>query len=292
MHSACRYLLALLLLHLLSSWGFYAHRLINESAIYCLPSEVAQFYKFHALAIREKAVDADKRVYVDSAEGPRHFLDVDSYDEPLDSLPIHWSQAIEKYPERLMRARGVVPWQIYLTYQRLVEAFKSQNSEAIIRYSADLGHYLADAHVPLHTTKNYNGQFTQQIGIHALWESRLPEMFASGYTLLVGQAYYIDDPLALAWEVVHESHNLVDSVLVIEKKLASTFPKTLQKSYITRNNILQFTYSDAYATAYHKALNGMVERRMRLAILRLSCLWYAAWAEAGQPDLSKIITTS
>ena len=35
---------------------------------------------------------------------------------------------------------------------------------------ADLGHYLADAHVPLHTG-NYSSQRTNQTGIHALWET-------------------------------------------------------------------------------------------------------------------------
>jgi hypothetical protein len=38
-----------------------------------------------------------------------------------------------------------------------------------------LGHYIGDAHVPLHTTSNYNGQKTNQHGIHGLWESRIPE---------------------------------------------------------------------------------------------------------------------
>ena len=41
----------------------------------------------------------------------------------------------------------------------------------VLRTAADLGHYLADAHVPLHTTGNYNGQRTNQTGIHALWET-------------------------------------------------------------------------------------------------------------------------
>lgn len=292
MHSACRNILALLLLFSLSSWGFYAHRLINENAIYCLPTELARFYKKHAEAIREKAIDADKRAYIDSAEGPKHFIDLDRYAEPLDSIPIHWSQAIDKYPERMMRARGIVPWQVFLTYQRLVQAFISKNSAAIIRHSADLGHYLADAHVPLHSTKNYNGQLTQQIGIHGLWESRLPEMYATQYNLLVGKAFYVEDPLALAWQAVQESHSLVDSVLSIDKKVANSLAKASHKSYLSRNNKLELTYSDAYAKAYHQALNGMVERRMRQSILRLSCLWYSAWLEAGQPDLTEESTAA
>ncbi len=48
-------------------------------------------------------------------------------------------------------------------------------------------------------------------------------------------------------------------------------------------------YSVAYATAYHKMLKGMVERRMRSAILAVGSYWYSAWVDAGQPDLNKLI---
>src|SRR5690606_37925329 len=111
-----------------------------------------------------------------SLESPRHFIDIEDYEEGHnDSIPIHWSEGKEKVQERRLRASGIVPWQVYFTYQKLVRAFREQDNDAIIRHSADLGHYVSDAHVPLHTTRNYNGQFTGQIGIHAFWESRLPE---------------------------------------------------------------------------------------------------------------------
>ena len=31
-----------------------------------------------------------------------------------------------------------------------------------MKYSAEIGHYIADAHVPLHANSNHNGQFTNQ----------------------------------------------------------------------------------------------------------------------------------
>ena len=64
-------------------------------------------------------------------------------------------------------------------------AFIEKDSDKILKYSADLGHYIADAYVPLHTTENYNGQLTGQKGIHAFWESRLPELFSEDYNYLV-----------------------------------------------------------------------------------------------------------
>jgi len=287
MKRKARGLLAFLIVQFCCSWGFYAHKLINRTAVFTLPSDLAGFYKKHIGPITEKAVDADKRRYSDPAEAPRHFIDVDEYEEPtIDSIPIHWRMAVEKYEERRLQAQGIVPWQIYRTYQHLVKAFSEKDANRIIRHSADLGHYLADAHVPLHTTKNYNGQLTGQIGIHAFWESRLPEMFAPEYDLLVGRAEYINDPLELAWTIVKESNALVDSVLLIEKKLSETFPQDRQKSYVERKNVLVLTYSDAYATAYHESLRGMVEERMRASIWRVGSYWFSAWVDAGQPKLS------
>lgn len=278
-------LVLLLLSPIIMSWGFFAHKLINQHAIYTLPAELAGFFKIHHDAIRDKAIDADKRCYVDSLESPRHYIDIDKYLEPgPDSIPIHWSKANEKFGERLLIARGIVPWQIYFSYQRLTQAFVARDVDLIIKHAADLGHYLADAHVPLHTTQNYNGQFSNQIGIHALWESRIPEMFADSYNLSVGRASYIEDPLALAWTIVRESNQLVASVLAIEKKLSLEFPKHLARTYLLRNNSLSLTYSDAYVAAYHKRMRGMVEQRLQQSILRLGSYWFSAWVDAGQPS--------
>lgn len=113
-----------------------------------------------------------------------------------------------------------------------MEAFKSKDNKRIIQLSADLGHYVADAHVPLHTTSNYNGQYTNQIGIHALWETRIPEMYMTDYDLFIGSAQYISDPVNFAWKIVRESNALVDSVLLIEKALNKSFRDSEIKSYI------------------------------------------------------------
>jgi len=87
---------------------------------------------------------------------------------------------------------GILPYFLPRYYSKLVTAFKNKNAKRILQLSADLGHYIGDAHVPLHTTENYNGQLTDQVGIHAFWESRLPELFADEqYDFFVGKAEYI-----------------------------------------------------------------------------------------------------
>ncbi|SKB60969.1 hypothetical protein SAMN05660841_01477 [Sphingobacterium nematocida] len=275
------------LLMITCSWGFYAHKKINETAVFLLPPEIAPFFKKNIKLITEKAVDADKRCYIDTIESPRHYIDIDRY-ENIDSVPIHWSKAVEKYSERKLLAQGIVPWQIWKTYQNLVRSFKDRNEAKIIQYSADIGHYIADAHVPLHTSSNYNGQYTDQIGIHAFWETRLPEMFSHEYNYFIKRAVYINDPLEESWKIVRESNAMVDSVLQIEKLLSKEFKPSERKAYIERNNQLIYTYSDRYATKYHQALNGMVERRLRSSIFYVASIWYSAWIDAGQPNLSKL----
>jgi len=278
--------LSLCLVILFSSWGFYAHRMINEAAVFTLSVPLANFYKKHITYIREHAVDADKRRYINPEEAERHFIDMDAYgDHPFDSIPKHWQDAVNKIPEDTLRKNGTLPWQIHFSYLQLVNAFKERNTQRILRISTDIGHYIADAHSPLHTTKNYNGQLTDQEGIHAFWESRLPEIYASGYNFFVGKAQYIDDPLLKAWEIIEHSFSLTDSVLLVEKQLNQEFPGDRKYIFENRNNLLVKSYSRAYSKAYHEALNGMIEKQMRAAIITLSSFWYTAWVDAGQPAL-------
>ncbi|MGK6351080.1 zinc dependent phospholipase C family protein [Parapedobacter sp. DT-150] len=274
---------------LLSSWGFHAHKLINRMAVFTLPADIAGFYKDRVDYMTEHAIDADKRCYVDTNESFRHFIDADEYGEqPFDTIPIHWTAAVDKFSERRLLASGILPWQINRSYRNLVDALSKHDIRRVLRHSSDIGHYLADAHVPLHTTSNYNGQKTNQVGIHAFWESRLPELFADQYDFMVGRARYVESPVEEAWRIVRESHALVDSVLGIEARLSAAFPADRKYGYIERNRILIRTYSDAYSAAYHETMKGMVEQRMRGAIRSIGNFWYSAWVDAGQPDLRQL----
>ncbi len=272
------------------TWGFFAHQNINRLAVYTLPSGMIRFYKNHILYITEHAVDPDKRRYADTAEAPRHFIDTDRYGVyPFDSIPEKWEVAVKKYGESVLYENGIVPWQISRTYYSLTEAFKARDSLRILRLSADLGHYVSDAHVPLHTTENYNGQLTGQVGIHGFWESRLPELFHREYDFLVGRAQYIDNPLKEAWTIVKKAQSHKDSVLLIEARLNKKFRSDRKFTFSERNGRVERQYSEAYSRAYHDAMNGMVEAQMRSSILKTGSYWYSAWVDAGQPNLRYLI---
>lgn len=184
---------------------------------------------------------------------------------------------------------GVLPYFFQDHYQNLVRAYSSGSLQRILKVSADIGHYLGDAHVPLHTTENYNGQLTNQIGIHAFWESRLPELFAeSNYDFLVGKASYIEDVESFIWDIVLTAHGHLDEVLRFEKELSAAIDPDKQYCFSDRNNRTIWTQCPEFAEAYHLALDGMVEQQMQATIIALGSVWFSAWIDAGQPDLSLI----
>ncbi|MFC3559626.1 zinc dependent phospholipase C family protein [Pedobacter jamesrossensis] len=276
-------------LFLCTSWGFFAHQRINNLAVFTLPTGMIGFYKKNIKYITEHAVDPDKRRYADTLEAPRHYLDVENYEKSIDSIPEKWNDAVIKYGQKHLNIYGIVPWQIQRTYFSLVKAFKTRDSVKILKYSADLGHYIGDAHVPLHTTSNHNGQLTNHVGIHAFWESRLPELFSTNYNFVVGKANYIENPLKEAWKIIKHTHTLVDTVLTFEAQLAASFPTDNKYSFSERNNVVLKQYSLAYSKAYHDKMEKMVERQMRSSILEIGSFWYSAWVDAGQPELKNLI---
>jgi hypothetical protein len=200
-------------------------------------------------------------------------------------MPRKWNDAVDKFSEDTLLAYGIVPWYIQTVYNRLVKAFEQKDINYILKNSADLGHYVSDAHVRLYTNKNYNGQLTNQKGIHAFWESRLPELFADDYDYLVGTAEYQYSVLDVAWQAVESSFNALDSVLGFEKQLAQEFEQDKQYAYEQRGAKTIIVKSADFSAAYHLKLDGMVERRLRLSITTIGNLWYSAWVDAGQPIL-------
>ncbi|MBL7924308.1 MAG: S1/P1 Nuclease [Bacteroidia bacterium] len=271
----------------LLAWGFWGHQQINKAAVFTLPPELFGFYKEHIAFITAHAVDADKRRYADPAEAPRHFIDLDRYgDHPFDSLPRRWEEAVAKYGEDSLQAHGIVPWHVMRMLARLTKAFREHDRERILRYSADIGHYIGDAHVPLHCTRNYNGQLSGQHGIHGFWESRLPELFGDQYDRITGRASYLQHPSEVIWQVLRESYAAHDSVLRIEKQLAATFSPDQRYTVEERGGQLLKVYSKQYSAAYHQALHGMVERRFQAAIHTVGSFWYTAWVDAGMPAMN------
>jgi hypothetical protein len=270
------------------SWGFFAHKQINKLAVFTLPPEMLGFYKKHIEFIEHNAVNPDKRRNMIKEEACRHYIDLDMYPDTV-KIPIYWHEAVAKFSEDSLTKHGIVPWHIQFIKYQLTEAFRQKAVNKILRLSADLGHYAADANVPLHTTTNYNGQLTNQHGIHGFWESRLPELFHEEYDFFIGNAVYLDNVPIAAWDCVHRAHDAVDSVLIFERELTQEFQEDKKYAFEERNGVTVKVYSEEFSRTYHQRLSDQVERRMRASILFVGSLWYTCWVDAGQPDLDILL---
>lgn len=272
------------------SWGFFAHQRINRLAVFTLPPEMIGFYKKHIVYLTENAVNPDRRRYAVEGEAEKHYIDIDIYgDSAVYKMPRYWAQAVAKYSEDTLKAYGINPWHVARAQKQLTYAFKTLNAKEILRISADLGHYVADGNVPLHTTHNYNGQYTNQYGIHGFWESRLPELFSDSYDFFTGKADYVSNVQLRAWDATVAAHIALDSVLRFEMQLTAEFPEDRKYSYEERNGLTTRVYSKDFSAKYHQMLNGQVERRMRASIKMTGDLWFTAWVDAGQPDLKPLL---
>ncbi len=274
---------------LCSSWGFFAHKKINQLAVFTLPPAMAGFYKKNIEYLTEAAVNPDRRRYAVAEEAARHYIDLDDYgDSAVFKLPRYWSEAVTKFGEDSLQASGIVPWHIYRMYFQLKDAFLLRDPDKILRISADLGHYVADAHVPLHTTRNYDGQLTGQVGIHGFWESRLPELYFEQYDFYVGAATYVPNVQLAAWTIVAQANNALDSVLRFEKELSIAEGES-KFNFETKGKQTVRVYSQEYSQKYHRMLAGMVERQFKKSVKKTGDIWYTAWVDAGQPDLKALI---
>ncbi|HEX3079117.1 MAG TPA: zinc dependent phospholipase C family protein [Puia sp.] len=275
-------------------WGFYMHEKINYHAVFLLPPQMMILFKPNIGFLTEHAVDPDKRRYISATEGAHHFLDIDHYGQyPYPDLPRDYKSAQLKYSEDSLRAYGIVPWWIQIMMGRLTKAFREKDKRAILKMAAELGHYVADAHVPLHVCSNHNGQLTHQEGIHAFWESRIPELFAEAdWDFFIGKAVYITDLSGFIWKRILESAAAADTVLRCEKEISAMIRPDQKYAFEERKGKLVKQYSTEFASMYEERLDHMIERRMRQSIFAVASCWYTAWVNAGQPQLEVLIDDS
>ncbi len=282
---------------LVFAWGAWGHQHINRAAVFALPPEMRSFFYNHIDFITEEAVVPDLRKYTinDKAEFPRHYINLESYGSLsiITNLPVTMQEAKARYPDSVLHKSGILPWYIPEVMDKLTKAMKGKRKAEILFLAADLGHYIGDAHMPLHTALNHDGQLTGQKGIHALWEGQLPELFGDGYNLCTGPAGYIDNVVRETWQMVDSTHRLAEKVLAVDRELAASLPKN--RIYLldsvgnpVKNKFGDLVHTREYTAAYHERLQGMIEQQLRGAIAETAAFWYTAWVNAGKPDLSAL----
>ena len=276
------------------SWGIIGHERINKAAVMALPKPLLVFFYNHIDFVTQESSVPDLRKYVisDKNEGPKHYFDMENFGN-VDSFPQTMADAKKKYDDKFLSKNGTLPWYIQEMMGKLTTAFKEKRKNEILFIAADLGHYIADAHMPLHTSDNHDGQLTDQKGIHSLWESRIPELFVKNYKFNVAPATYYEDVDKAIWDMIHDTHSLVPALLAADKNLRTSLQPnqifvTDAEGTVVKNKYNSARYSDEYANKLHIALDGMVENQMKKAVTATASFWYTAWVNAGKPDLSSL----
>jgi hypothetical protein len=279
-------LLALILVGL-SSWGFLVHRTINQLAIYSLPAPLQGYFHAEMQYLVEQAPRPDIRRNSDKTEDTKHFIDLEMFGpNAANDMPMEWEAAVKKYGKDSLLKYGWGPYNAMMQLDHLTQAFKSKNKDSILYYAADLGHYIGDLHVPLHTTANYDGQLTGQKGLHGLWESYIPELRINQYELYhPHKAVYLKHPAEALWKDIRHANALLPEMFAKEQALSAQFtPATKYKTQMRYGKEAK-VYTKEFADAYALELGSSINAQLIASANMIADFWYTAWVNAGKPDL-------
>jgi predicted AlkP superfamily phosphohydrolase/phosphomutase len=261
-------------------WGFAGHRLVNRRAAALLPPPLRALFAGNAAYLAEHSVDPDLwRAAGAANEGPNHFLDLDAFGSPpFAAVPLQEPEHLARHGAEAA-GKGRVPWRVQEVYRELVEAFRGRQERRALERAAILGHYLADAHVPLHAVLNYDGQLTGQPGLHARWESDLVERFQRQLDAALRPAppRRVGDPVAFTFGVLRDSFAAHQAVLEADRACAGPV------------DLADTPFDDRYDHGYYSRLYEREGRRLaarlEASIQAVASLWLQAWQEAGRPAL-------
>jgi hypothetical protein len=255
-------------LHEASGWGRQGHEFVNRKVVYHLPNQMmlfiqdSAFFGAHASDADNRRISSDTSLY---AEAPRHFMDIDDYPN-FRTLTRSLDTLIMQYGWQRVKDNGTNPWATVWNYDSLVAQLRRADWTRAKLTASDIGHYVGDAHQPLHNTRNYDGQYTNQRGIHARYESTMLSTFLSQLSITPDSARYIRDRINFIFDYILHSNSLVDTVL-----LADTYAKSIS--------------GGAFNATYYNALWERTRRitldQMQRGTLHLASLWYSAWVDAG-----------
>ena len=252
----------------LVSWGSLGHRTINRKCTDSFPASMNDF-KVWSSTLESHASDADNRKSSDTNESPKHYLDVENYPEFNSTGRIYstYDSIVNKYGTETVISNGTLPWATEITYNLLVTDFQNLNWPKAVLDASDLGHYVADGHMPLHISANYDGQKTGNKGIHSRYESEMVGDYISQLSTYSGiPANYVNNVNKYIFNYIYTNHRYVDSVLI-----ADNYAKSIDASYGSTYYSSLWSKTKFTTSLFQNASHALAE------------LIYSAWIDAGSP---------
>lgn len=272
-------------------WGDHGHRLSGRAAALRLPAEMPAFFRRSVEQLsylnpepdrwRDRAeFDLDRAI---GGAAPDHYID-------LEFVPPGALKAANRYDfiAELVKAgrkpaeAGFVPYRIVEVFQRLRIEFRLWRAEKdrtrkryieqrIINDAGILGHYVADAANPHHTTMHHNGwvgdnpkgytTYSRERGFHARFEEefvRARIRLEDVLPLVGSSARTIEQPREGVIEYIERSHALVEQLYILDKREA---------------------FGESNTSAEHKKFAA---ERLAAGAEMLRDLWWTAWATSKE----------
>ena len=249
--------------NLYGRWGWGSHRFINDRAVNHLPQTMS-FFQDHRDYLSEHSIDPD----TDNLPGNYHYIDIDYYPEFFTgTLPHTWQGMIDLYGQNIMEDNGLVPWVIEWWMSDLRALMEAGNWNDVWQIAAELGHYVADSHQALHLTLNYNGQLSNNYGIHSRYETQMINPHLDDIFFPDSIAGYWDSPIDSIFDYIEDIYPLVDLVMVAD-----------DRAYLVDSN-----YNSTYYSMMWDDLGDTTIWSLHRATVNLASIWYTAWVNAGSP---------
>jgi hypothetical protein len=259
------------------AWGFETHKFIVSRAIDILPEAIRPFFQANRVFVVEHCIDPDLwRTAGFTEEPPRHFVDIDAYGKyPFTELPRDYDAAVTKFGVETLAKNGLLPWRTAEMAGNLGRAFQNQSRGAgyaagdIRFFSAIIGHYVADAHVPFHAALNYDGQLSGQNGVHSRFEEELFLRYGKQLNIQPPALKSIPNVRDFIFDTLLESYQNVDALLAADREAIGNAD----------------TYDDRYYDAFFAKVKPILERRLGQAISGVASVITSEWERAGRPAL-------
>ena len=261
----------------LHAWGYDAHKFIVDRAIALLPNEIRPLFEANRTILVEHSIDPDLwRDSFAALEDSNHYLDFNwegfgPY--PFAGLPRNRDEAIKKFGKETIDKYGRLPWRTEEMYGKLKDAFAAYPRRGdfarfdILFYASWLGHYISDAHVPLHAVVDSDGQKTGQRGIHTRFEALMFERYVKQLKLSPKRIQPIRNPLEFTFDALLQGTQLVPVILEADRVAIGS----------------KDVYDKAYYEAFFIGSRGVMERRLDESTAAVAAMIAGAWEAAGKP---------
>lgn len=273
-------------------WGNEGHMMINRVATGKLPSDVPAFFRNAAEQLAYLGPEPDRwrektELALKLSQEPDHFIDLElvegmtlppdrySYYRALEAKrQQNPAQADNFWPEKV----GLQPYIAMEIFERLIVAFREYRhamrdhrstefpERNAIFYAGWLGHYVADAANPLHTTVNYNG-----------WTTANPNDYTAANTI----HWKMEGVFVAANQKQLHFADLVPAQARELKNPFQDYLSYLWKSHSYVEQVYQLEKAGGFDGAGSAESRQFIQQRMAYGATMLRDLWYTAWVDSA-----------